>query len=100
MQLEDGEQVIGKVEKKIRASHKGENLQLHIKGDTFRKHIVASIFNTLARESYYEAKQHKFFTLTKSYIEKDCVFLTLATKEARDSILKYGIVYKPWATQS
>jgi hypothetical protein len=72
--------------KKIWAGHKGENLQLHIKGDTFGEHTMTSIFNVLVRESYYEGKHHNF--------------LTLATKEARYSILKYGIIYKSQEAQS
>ena len=49
MELEDGEQIIGNVEKIFELVTKAKNLRLHIKGDTFWEHTMASILNTLVQ---------------------------------------------------
>jgi len=68
--LDDGEQIIGNVEKLFKLVTKVKNLQLHIKDDTFWEHTMASIFNTLVHESYYEGKQYEFLNLTNQILRK------------------------------
>ena len=87
-----GEWVIGRVEKGLELVTNVQKFWLHIKGDTLCDHIAHNIFNTLVCESYYRGQQLEFLTLTKPEISKTYAFLTLATKEVRDSILEYGLL--------
>ena len=93
MEMEDGEKVIGKVEKGFELMSKARNLRLYIKGETFRHKHASRIFEEIVRESYYTGRQHEFMGLTKPELDKTFAFLTLTTEEARDSVLNEGITF-------
>ena len=44
------------------------------------------------QENYYPGKQYKFIGLTKPELDKNFAFLTLATEQTRDLVLKDGFV--------
>ena len=91
--MEDGERVIGKVEKGYELVTKARNLRLHLKGDTLRHEHASTIFESLVQESYYKGHQHEFMGFAKPELDKNFAFLTLTMEEARDLVLKEGIVY-------
>ena len=91
--MEEGEKIIGKVEKDFELATKARNLRLRIKGDTLQGQPAHDIFKSIVRESYYAGGPHEFLTLTKPDTEKDFAFLTLTTEEARDAILKGKIKF-------
>ena len=93
MTMDDGEQVIGKVEKGYELASKARNLRLHLKGDTLRHAHVFDIFEAIVRESYYTGKPHEFMGLAKPEFEKNFAFLTLTTEESRELVLKEGIIF-------
>ena len=93
MTLEDGEKVIGKVEKSFELVTKARNLRLHLKGDTLRQEHAFSIFESLVQESYYNGFQHEFMGLTKPELDKKFAFVTFTMEEARDTVLKDGLIY-------
>ena len=93
MEMEDGEKVIGKVEKRYELVTKASNLCLHLKGETLRHESAFNIFEKLVHESYYIGKQHEFMSFTKPEVDKNYAFLTLTTEEARDTVLKDGLTY-------
>ena len=94
MVMENGEKVIGKVEKGFELATKARNLRLHLKGESLRHENAFTIFPTLVQESYYSGLQHEFMGLTKPEVDKNFSFLTLTTEEARDLVLKQGLIYK------
>ena len=94
MEMENGEKVIGKVEKEFELATKARNLRLHLKGESLRHENAFTIFPTLVQESYYSGLQHEFMGLTKPEVDKNFSFLTLTTEEARDLVLKQGLIYK------
>jgi hypothetical protein len=87
MEMEDGEKVIGKVEKGYELATKARNLRLHLKGESLRHENAFDIFEAIARESYYTGKQHKFMGLTKPELDKKFAFLTLTTEEVLSTTL-------------
>jgi hypothetical protein len=93
MTMDDGERVIGKVEKCYELATKARNLRLHLKGETLRHKHAFDIFEAIVREIYYAGKQHKFMGLAKPELERDFSFLTLTTEEARDLVLKEGLTF-------
>ena len=93
LEMEDDMKTIGKVEKGIELVTKARNLRLHLKGDSLRHEFASTIFDTLVRESYYSGFQHEFMGLTKPELDKNFVFLTFVTEEARDIILNAGLTY-------
>ena len=93
MEMEDGEKVIGKVEKGFELMTKARNLRLYIKGDTLRHEHASHIFEEIVRESYYNGRQHEFMGLTKPELDKTFAFLTLTTEEARDTVLTDGLTF-------
>ena len=92
-EMEDGVKTIGKVEKGFELVTKARNLRLHLKGETLRHECASIIFDSLVRESYYNRSQHEFMGLTKPELDKNFVFLTFATEEARDIVLRKGPTY-------
>ena len=94
MAMENGEKVIGKVEKGFELATKARNLRLHLKGETLRHEHAVTIFSTIVQESYYSGLQHEFMGLTKPDLDKNFSFLTLTTEEARDLVFKQGLTYK------
>lgn len=93
MQMDNGEKVIGKIEKGYELASKARNLRLHLKGDTLRHEHASTIFKSLVHESYYSGHQHEFMGLTKPILDKNFAFLTLTTEEARNVVLKEGVTY-------
>jgi hypothetical protein len=93
MEMEDGEKVIGKVEKGYELAIKARNLRLHLKGESLQHENAFDIFKAIAKESYYTGKQLKFMGLTKPELDKNFAFLTLTTEEARDLVLKDGLTF-------
>ena len=93
MEMEDGEVVIGKVEKGYELATKARNLRLHLKGESIRHEHAFDILETIVRESYYTGKQHEFMGPTKPELDKNFVFLTLTTEEARDLVLMEGLIF-------
>ena len=93
MQMEDGEKVIGKIEKGYELATKARNLRLHLKGETLRHENASTIFECLVQNSYYNGHQHEFMGLTKPEFDKNFAFLTLTTEEAREVVLKEGLHY-------
>ena len=93
MEMEDGERVIGKVEKGFELMTNARNLRLYIKGETFRHEQASHIFEEIVRESYYTGRQHEFMGLTKPELDKTFAFLTLTTEEARDVVLNEGLTF-------
>ena len=87
MEMEDGERVIGKVEKGFELTSKARNLRLHIRGETLRHTQASQVFEEIVRESYYTGRQHEFMGLTKPELDKTFAFLTLTTEDARDLVL-------------
>lgn len=72
MKMEDGEKIVGKMEKELDLSSlKQRNLHLHLKGDTLHDTAAHALFNTIVRDSYYEGKELKFLALTKLELTKD-----------------------------
>ena len=94
MEMEDGERVIGKVEKGFELMTNARNLRLYIKGETLRQEHASHIFEEIVRESYYAGRQHEFMGLTKPELDKTFAFLTLTTEEARDVVLNEGLIFK------
>ena len=93
MTMEDGEKVIGKIEKGYELVTKARNLRLHLKGETLRNEHAFSIFESLVQESYYSGHQHEFMGLTKPELDKIFAFVTFTMEEARDTVLKDGLIY-------
>ena len=93
MAMEDGERVIGKVEKGFELITKAKNMRLHLKGETIRNNTTIDILRTLMREAYYDGREVEILSLTKSDVEKDFAFITLTTEEAREEILTNGLTY-------
>ena len=93
MEMEDGEMVIGKVEKGYELATKARNLRLHLKGESIRHAHAFDILEAIVRESYYAGKPHEFMGLTKPELDKNFAFLTLTTEEARDLVLMEGIIF-------
>ena len=93
LEMEDGVKTIGKVEKVFELVTKARNLRLHLKGETLRHESTSTIFDSLVRESYYNGLQHEFMGLTKPELDKNFAFLTFATEEARDIVLKEWLIY-------
>lgn len=93
MDMEDGEKVIGTVEKGFELITKAHNLCLHINNVTVCVNYAHTIFQDIFKESYYIGKTFEFLTLTKLGFIKDVVFLTLATKEARGTLQNHEIFY-------
>jgi hypothetical protein len=93
MAMEDGEKVIGKIEKGYELVTKARNLRLHLKGETLRYEQAFTIFESLVQESYYNGHQHEFMGLTKPELDKIFAFVTFTTEEARDTVLKDGLIY-------
>jgi len=100
MTMEDGEKVIGKIEKSyelVTKAHelvtKARNLRLHLRGETLRHEHAFSIFESLVQESYYSGHQHEYMGLTKPEIDKDYAFVTFTMEEARDMVLNDGLIY-------
>jgi hypothetical protein len=93
MEMEDGEKVIGKVEKGYELATKARNLRLHLKGESLRYENASNIFEAITRESYYTGKQLEFMGPTKPELDKNFAFLTLTTEEARDLVLKDGLTF-------
>ena len=93
MQMEDGEKVIGKIEKSYELVTKTRNLRLHLKGESLRHETAFTILKSIVHESHYIGHQHEFMALIKPEVDKNFAFLTLATKEARDFVLKGGLIY-------
>lgn len=54
--MEDGEKIVGKMEKESTSSLKQRNLHLHLKGDTLHDTTAHALFNTIVRDSYYKKK--------------------------------------------
>ena len=93
MDMEDGVKVIGKVEKNYELVTKARNLRLHLKGETLRHQHAFTIYESLVQESYYNGYQHEFMGLTKPELDKSFAFLTFTMEEARDNVLKDGLIY-------
>jgi hypothetical protein len=93
MTMEDGEKVIGKIEKDYELVTKARNLRLHLRGETLRHEHAFSIFESLVQESYYSGHQHEYMGLTKPEIDKDYAFVTFTMEEARDMVLNDGLIY-------
>ena len=93
MEMEDGDLVIGKVEKGFELATKASNLRLHLRGESLRHEYAFNIFEALVRESYYTGRQLEFLGLTKPELDKNFAFLTLTTEDARDIILKDGLTF-------
>ena len=93
MEMEDGERVIGKVEKGFELTSKARNLRLHIRGETLRHTQASQVFEEIVRESYYTGRQHEFMGLTKPELDKTFAFLTLTTEDARDLVLNEGLTF-------
>ena len=94
MTMGDGERVIGKVEKGFELITKAKNMRLHIKGSTLWGSTSLDILRTLMSESYYEGREIEILSLTKSDEERDFAFLTLTTEEAKEDILRNGLIYR------
>lgn len=93
MAMEDGEKIIGKVEKCYKLVTKARNLRLHLKGEILRYEQAFTIFESLVQESYYNGYQHEFMGLIKPEIDKNFAFVTFSTEEARDTVFKDGLFY-------
>ena len=87
MAMEDGDLVIGKVEKNFELATKASNLRLHLKEESIRHEHAFKVFEAIVQESYYTGRQLEFMGLTKLGIDKNFAFLMLTTEEARDHIL-------------
>lgn len=80
MAMEDGEKIIGKVEKGYELVTKARNLRLHLKGETLRYEQAFTIFESLVQESYYNGYQHEFMGLIKPEIDKNFAFVMFSTE--------------------
>ena len=56
MAMDNGERVIGKVEKGYELATKARNLRLHLKGDSLRHEHAFDILEVIVRENYYNGK--------------------------------------------
>lgn len=54
MKMEDGEQIIDKVEKGFELITKAWNMCLHLKGDNLNDNTTHSILKTLMQDCYYK----------------------------------------------
>ena len=93
MELEDGDLIIDKIEKRFELATKASNLRLHLKGESLRHEHAFNVFETIVRESYYTGRQLEFMGITKSKMDNNFAFLTLTTEEARDYILQDGLAF-------
>ena len=93
MAMEDGEKVIGKIEKSYELVTKACNLRLHLKGETLRYEQTFTIFESLVQENYYNGQQYEFIGLTKPELDKFFAFVMFITEEAKDTVLKDGLIY-------
>lgn len=93
MEMENGERVIGKVEKGFELATMARNLHLRLKGETFQIQPAHSIFKSIIHDSYYNGRQHDILTLTKPESERDFDFLILATAEVSNVILESKLTY-------
>ena len=79
--------IIEKVGKGFELITKARNIRLHLKTTQlptcFRAH----------NDSYYDGREIKILSLTKSDIDKDFAFVTLTTEEAREDILNNCLTY-------
>ena len=71
IQMENGEKVIGKIEKGYELASKARDLRLHLKGDTLRHEHASTIFKSLVHKNYYSGHQHEYMGLTKPILEKE-----------------------------
>ena len=90
MKMDDGETVLGKVEKGYELATNARNLRLHLKGESIRHAHVFYILECIVKESYYAGKQHEYMGLTKPEVDKFFAFFTLTTEESRDLVLMEG----------
>ena len=93
MEMEDGDLVIGKVEKGFELVTKASNLRFHLRGESLRHEHAFNVFKAIVRESYYTGRQLEFMGLTKPELDKNFAFLTLTTEDARDLLLKDGLTF-------
>ena len=93
MTMGDGESIIGKVEKGFELITKAKNMRPHLKGETIRNHEAVDILRTLMRDAYYDGREIEILSLTKSDTERDFAFITLTTEEAREDVLRNGLIY-------
>ena len=93
MKMDNNELVIGKVEKGYELATKARNLRLHLKGESLRHEFGFDILQNIVRGSYYAGKPHEFMGLAKPELDKYFVFLTLTTEDARDLVLKEGLIF-------
>ena len=93
MAMGDGERIIEKVEKGFELITKARNMWLHLKGEVLRDHSATDILRSIIRDVYYDGRELEILSLIKSDIDKDFVFITLTTEEARDDILNNGLIY-------
>ena len=77
MKMEDGESIVGKVEKGFKLTTNSINLRLHLKGDTLQDNTANDIFKEIKRSSYYNGEWYKFLTWTNPELERGFAFLTL-----------------------
>lgn len=71
--MEVNKKMIRKVEKGFELATKARNLQLHLKGDTFRGKAAHDMFKKIVRKSYYVGRPHEFLILANLDPERDVI---------------------------
>ena len=61
-------------------------MRLHLKGEALRNNSAIDILRTLMRDSYYDGREVEILFLTKADINRDFVFITLTTEEAKTDL--------------
>jgi hypothetical protein len=91
--MENRERVIGKEEKSFEFITKARKMRLHLKDEVLRDYTAPDILQSIVWDSYYKGRELEILSLNKSDTNKDFVFITLTTEEARADILNNGLTY-------
>ena len=91
--MSNGEKIIGKIENGFELITKVRNMRLHLEDETLRNNTDMDILSNLMQDAYYDDREVEIIFLTKSDIDREFVFITLTTEEAKADILGIGLTF-------